>query len=329
MHSLLSLVVVKSPAINKKYAITLTRYLTEVTMSTHNGESVLQSPPVTMTTMSTQQQKVMSSSAPTTSTAPFTESSDVVSSFGWDDFPLLLGHFSYTPNTVLAEQQQATPRSLCHCTSPNCAGILKQDTQSLPDIVEIDDSDQEEENNVSSPQIHKSQDTRTVRFESIQIREHAICLGDHPSCNSFPVTLDWAYSAEQVVTVDDYETQRRIRRCQTHGHHNPTLNLFRRHKPRRLSPLERRLRLEQVTDQSAHVLTDRERIRRLQAQRQRLVDANTAKANNYIEIEEPELSQDPLANMKLVHSLISSASAASSTLGLGSLVEMEMPAMVL
>jgi hypothetical protein len=54
---------------------------------------------------------------------------------------------------------------------------------------------------------------RQVSFAALQIREYDMTLGDHPSAKSGPpLQLDWGYSAENVVNLDDYERARQPRR---------------------------------------------------------------------------------------------------------------------
>jgi hypothetical protein len=53
----------------------------------------------------------------------------------------------------------------------------------------------------------------TVSFQSVNVREYERTLGDNPSCSyGPPVTLDWEYSNEQSISLDDYEKYRGMRR---------------------------------------------------------------------------------------------------------------------
>jgi len=53
----------------------------------------------------------------------------------------------------------------------------------------------------------------TVSFQSVNVREYERTLGDNPSCSyGPPVTLDWEYSNEQSLSLDDYEKYRGMRR---------------------------------------------------------------------------------------------------------------------
>jgi len=40
----------------------------------------------------------------------------------------------------------------------------------------------------------------SVSFGEVRVREHEVVLGDHPCCKSFPVTLGWNHSSEDLVT---------------------------------------------------------------------------------------------------------------------------------
>jgi hypothetical protein len=46
-----------------------------------------------------------------------------------------------------------------------------------------------------------------VQFSNIEIRSYTITIGDHPCCTiGCPITLDWDYTVQDVVSVLDYET---------------------------------------------------------------------------------------------------------------------------
>jgi hypothetical protein len=52
-----------------------------------------------------------------------------------------------------------------------------------------------------------------IRWDCVQIREYARCLGDNPSCSSGPpVSIGWDYSDNTVVSLDKYEENRPPRR---------------------------------------------------------------------------------------------------------------------
>lgn len=55
--------------------------------------------------------------------------------------------------------------------------------------------------------------TRSVSFNSVQIREHDVTLGDHPSSSTGPpVQLDWKPKNESTIDLDQYENSRQPRR---------------------------------------------------------------------------------------------------------------------
>ena len=60
----------------------------------------------------------------------------------------------------------------------------------------------------------KSSNSTTIRrnsvsFSQLEIREYDICLSDHPSCSyGPPIQLDWDYTTQRVVDIEDYESQR-------------------------------------------------------------------------------------------------------------------------
>lgn len=54
---------------------------------------------------------------------------------------------------------------------------------------------------------------RSVSFNSVQIREHDVTLGDHPaSATGPPVQLDWKPKNESTIDLEQYENSRQPRR---------------------------------------------------------------------------------------------------------------------
>ena len=46
---------------------------------------------------------------------------------------------------------------------------------------------------------------KRVRFSTVQVREYALTLGDHPQPEAYPVSLDWKHADDFVVLVDQYQ----------------------------------------------------------------------------------------------------------------------------
>mmetsp|Transcript_29007 Transcript_29007/g.34473 ORF Transcript_29007/g.34473 Transcript_29007/m.34473 type:complete len:175 (-) Transcript_29007:209-733(-) len=56
-------------------------------------------------------------------------------------------------------------------------------------------------------------ETQHVHFQSVEIREYDMILGDHPSShNGPPVTLDWEYDETILLPLDQYEFHHAPRR---------------------------------------------------------------------------------------------------------------------
>jgi hypothetical protein len=223
-------------------------------------------------------------------------SSDVVS-FGWNDFPVLLGHNGWdafplhvhvgqSPSFDTHEESPKKTLAVCHCAfhkSPTSA-IVDNSMQNncLAHIIETSDSEEDIDVDVDknptdtapSSKLLKNQVfttntsttqtqariTKRVQFTIIEVREHAVTLGDHPLAESYPISLDWAHAPVQVMRVDDYEAKRVVRPL---NHYN------RSPRARRMTRLERRVRLEQVMEVSPSALEDQEGFRCLAMQRQR------------------------------------------------------------
>ena len=58
---------------------------------------------------------------------------------------------------------------------------------------------------------------KSVRFGTLEVRKYDKTLGDNPSCtDGVPTTLDWTYSVQPEVSLDEYETNRIPRRSRRH-----------------------------------------------------------------------------------------------------------------
>jgi hypothetical protein len=49
----------------------------------------------------------------------------------------------------------------------------------------------------------------TVRFSNVQIREYELTIGDHPSTNVYPLSLDWSHSETETISIEDHCANRR------------------------------------------------------------------------------------------------------------------------
>ena len=55
--------------------------------------------------------------------------------------------------------------------------------------------------------------TKRVAFNTIEVREHNVTLGDNPSCsNGPPVSMKWEHNNSYQMSIDDYESERGSRR---------------------------------------------------------------------------------------------------------------------
>lgn len=54
--------------------------------------------------------------------------------------------------------------------------------------------------------------SKSVQFSALQIRSFPMILGDHPCCTTgLPVSLDWDHRKEEVVPIEEYESNREAR----------------------------------------------------------------------------------------------------------------------
>jgi len=72
-------------------------------------------------------------------------------------------------------------------------------------------SSQNEQNLIASTSSNlRTLHRKTVSFNKfLEIRQHAVTIGDHPSCkDSLPISLDWEHAEPILIDVDGYEAQR-------------------------------------------------------------------------------------------------------------------------
>jgi hypothetical protein len=102
----------------------------------------------------------------------------------------------------------------------NDAGVAKHDQAS--------EADEEQTNAVrchetldSPPASMRTRARKYVHFSTVEIREYACCIGDHPHVETYPLALDWAYAPQPSRSVDDHEHWRACcgGGCNNHQHH--------------------------------------------------------------------------------------------------------------
>jgi hypothetical protein len=225
---------------------------------------------------------------------PSSGNCDVVS-FGWDDFPVLLGHSGWSefplhvhagqsPSPTFSAHEESSKQTLALCpcafhnspTSPVATNAKHNNY--LANIIEASDSEEDIDVDVDNKLLEKqvvvtktstsqaqaqtkARNTKRVQFADVQVREHAVTLGDHPLAESYPISLDWAHAPVQVMRVDDYEATRVMRPL--NGRYNKPP------RARRMTRLERRVRLEQIMQVSPSALEHQEDFRRLALRREK------------------------------------------------------------
>lgn len=65
-------------------------------------------------------------------------------------------------------------------------------------------------------QTHKSPSRNHHKIVSfsrfLEIREHSVTVGDHPCCDTLPLTLDWKHAPSNQIPFDDFESERALQR---------------------------------------------------------------------------------------------------------------------
>jgi hypothetical protein len=98
-----------------------------------------------------------------------------------------------------------------------------------------------------------------VQFSTIEVREYAVAIGDHPMVDMYPITLDWPFIESEPQSIDDYESSRV----------SPATLNRRGIKAPRLTATERMARLANVTGCSNQELFQQERKRQLTVQEEK------------------------------------------------------------
>jgi hypothetical protein len=79
--------------------------------------------------------------------------------------------------------------------------------ESQDDDDSVDDSSADEHDQDQDPASVELQ--RSVRFGNVQVQEYSVTLGDHPLCDSYPLTLDWQHTEAMEYELDWYEETKR------------------------------------------------------------------------------------------------------------------------
>jgi hypothetical protein len=205
---------------------------------------------------------------------------DTNTSYSWEDFPVII--------------QEENPYShLVSSSTSDSSMMLDDDVDSSSSSLSLssmsDDDDEEEYNEhdvvpndttviSSSPTTTPSlsptiPSKRRVRFASaLEVRTYSVVLGDHPLCESLPLSLGWGYDPTPCWV--DLETHEDSKNSHYHCHnstipyryhgkqqqHQYSHTVAAAHGVYRLSYLERKQLLMQVGGYSAHQLMVEERM---------------------------------------------------------------------
>lgn len=112
---------------------------------------------------------------------------------------------------IISEDQRIKGKSALKTNALKMVDSSSDLTETMSDhILSTPSSSDADENDVNT--IDNDEPAR-VRFEQIEIRNYDMILGDNPSCSyGPPVTLDWDYSKNKPMSLDEYEKRRGQRR---------------------------------------------------------------------------------------------------------------------
>ncbi|CAB9504347.1 expressed unknown protein [Seminavis robusta] len=185
--------------------------------------------------------------------------SNSAASFDWSDFPVVYQYNEDMP----VPSGGCTESPQLYYSSPQCSTTKKNICSKLSPMTtaptmpwelerELDDTNSlsmssDDETVATDSQVEDSSANRRADRESVikfspfvEIRSHAVVLGDHPCCNSLALELAWEHQEVQVLDFDLYESSRQSQR--------------RKLRSLRLSYWERRMLLERSTGLSEHEL---------------------------------------------------------------------------
>lgn len=162
-----------------------------------------------------------------------------VDCFGWGDFPAV------------------TTGPIMFASSLPCGSPFLVEDASMDSSTSSYDMDTSAAAESFESLTKRNEQRRQVRFNAVQVREHALIIGDHPWPDEYPLSLDWKHTSPMHYDVDEYEL-----------HYRKTTTCFVRSSspqacpPQRLSPADRRLRLAAVNGESISELCQQETDRR-------------------------------------------------------------------
>ncbi|KAG7367707.1 hypothetical protein IV203_030378 [Nitzschia inconspicua] len=204
----------------------------------------------------------------------------VIDTFSWEDFPVIVQKdlpnllFATTKSTTTTPaESEAEAVDLCSSVSSSSSMSDDEEVDSLleDDDCVFDDNDDtmdttavvktvslssfasEACTTASSPPLQQQQkqpQQKRVRFATaLEVRTYSIVLGDHPLCESLPLSLGWEYQESEFLDLETHEQSKQRWMPYRYGHSNLAAAS---HGVNRLSYLERKHLLLQVggyTDQ--------------------------------------------------------------------------------
>jgi hypothetical protein len=167
-------------------------------------------------------------------------------SFSWADFPCI--EDMVDPTFTLSNDSHKKSSYV------SITALFGKNEEAVPDMVDSSDSDADSVEETRSMlascdvQTELSRVVKEVRFSTVQVREYAVTLGDHPWSQSFPLSLDWAHTEMRERSVQEIEDEREAL--------PPWGRCFK--LPPRLTRFQRKQRLLEVTGMSVEDLDEME-----------------------------------------------------------------------
>jgi hypothetical protein len=198
----------------------------------------------------------------------------VTDSFSWEDFPLIyhqeqersssLFISSVAQAEVVSVSDSDSDSSLespAETTTEDLCSYSSLSFSSMSDDDDLEDDDECDTFLVASQTQSSTTTTactKRVRFASaLEVRTYSVVLGDHPMCESLPLSLGWTYEEAALIDLETHEDTKHRSMPYRYGHSNLAAAA---HGVHRLSYLERKHLLIEVGGYTDHQLMMEERI---------------------------------------------------------------------
>lgn len=129
----------------------------------------------------------------------FSTCHDQLPDLSWSDIPVIGGEEEITRNKSLHASHLSSSESCPNLPSSHSKLESSEASSQFP------------QPSHGQNLIERRMYRKTVSFNKVlEIRQHSLTVGDHPSCrDSLPISLDWEHAEPILIDVDGFEAQRK------------------------------------------------------------------------------------------------------------------------